>query len=224
MFAASLRHLCHIFAFLLCRIFAASLPHLCRIFAASSPHLWLHLWLHLLLLECFATSRVSSFTALVAPGRTWLVATPGFTELHKAPHVPICPSSKTSICEHFTLVQKHNISNMPQLRKQGLSNMPLLQKRWITQVCPTYSKTLHCDGDLGLVASTNPGVGAWKWCLCLGSGWSLVWRLGCGLGLGLAGHLPGLPRLVPALACLCKASWPLDIPILPHESFGRVRF
>ncbi len=84
-FAASLPHLCRIFAFLLWRIFAASLPHLCRIFGCI-----------FCFQGCFATSRVPSFRALVDPGRTcWLLATPGFTELH----FPKCPSSKTPIGE-----------------------------------------------------------------------------------------------------------------------------
>ena len=87
------QHLCIMFASL----------HLCRIFAAcfgcilAVLHLWLHFWLHLLLLECFAASRVPSLTTLVALGRTRLLATPGFTELHKAPYFQKCPSSKKNI-------------------------------------------------------------------------------------------------------------------------------
>ena len=111
-FAACLPHLCRIFAFLLCRIFAASLPYLLQ-------HLCCMFWVRLLLLVCFATSRVPSFTASVAPGRTWLLATPGFTDLHKAPHVPKCLSSKTSVCEKN--IPKTRYSKLPQPQKPGLS-------------------------------------------------------------------------------------------------------
>ena len=69
--------------------------------------------------------------------------------------------------------------NAPTTKNKVCPQMTLLQNAGLHKRA-TYSKTLHCDGDLGLVTSTNPGVGAWRWCLCLGSGWgwSLVWCLG----------------------------------------------
>ena len=120
-----------IFASCVPRLCVSILPHLCRMFWVHSGRS--HFWLHLLLLECFAASRVPSLTTLVALGRTRLLATPGFTELHKAPYFQKCPSSKkTSICEHFTSVPKHKISKMPQLQNQGWTQNTLFTKRWIT--------------------------------------------------------------------------------------------
>ena len=85
------------FAFLLC-------PSLLHVLGAFWP--FASLVASFLLLVCFAASRVPSFTAFVAPGRTWLLATPGFAELHKAPHFPKLLSSNTSLCEHFYLSTK----------------------------------------------------------------------------------------------------------------------
>ena len=48
-----------------------------RIFAASLQHRWLHM----LLLMCFAISRVPSFIASVALGRTLLLATLEFKDI-----------------------------------------------------------------------------------------------------------------------------------------------
>ena len=109
---------------------------------------------------------------------------------------------------------------MHQLHNQGWTQNTLITKRWdyISALCR--SKTLHCNSDVGLVTSTEPEVGAWRWCVYLGS-W-VEPGLAPGLWLWIV-HVLGLPRLVLALSCLSEASWPRDLPILPHEGFGRVR-
>ena len=161
------------------RNWTASLPHLCRMFAAYfGCILAVRIFAASFASGVFCTARVPSFTALVALGRTWLLATSGFTELHKAPHFQKCRSSNTSITIFQTCFNFKNKFYQKLLLFQNAG----------PHKCPTQSSVLHCDSGLGLVTSTEPGVGAWRWCLCLGSGWSLVWRLGCGPGLGLAGH------------------------------------
>ena len=115
----------------LCRMFAARFECILavRIFAATLAQLWLHLKL----LWCFAASRVPSFAASVALGRTWLLAILSFTELHKAPHFQKCPFL-TSMCEHLTSVQQHDISKMLNVKMQSLPNNALITKRLITLV------------------------------------------------------------------------------------------
>ena len=121
LFAASLRHLC-------CMFWVHSgRSHLCRIFVASL--------VASVASACFATSRVPSFTASVAPDPGWL-ATPGFTELHKAPHFPKCPSSKTSICEHFIQSKNTIFQKCPNYKNKVCPKMPFLQNAGLHK-CPT---------------------------------------------------------------------------------------
>ena len=168
------QHLCRMFPSSLPHLCAPTLPHLCHIFAAC-----LLFWVHSgrsHLCHIFAASLVAScgvfcrITRLIFTA-SWLLATPGFTGLHKAPYLPKCP--------HFTSVQKHDISKKCPNHKN--------------EVCPKmpFYKTLDCTGaprkakhciaivtwawsparSLGLV----PGGGACVW--GLGGAWSGAWAV-----------------------------------------------
>ena len=150
---------------------------------------------------CFAPHVSHLLQHSVALGRTWLLATSGFTQLHKAPHFQKCPSSKTSITIFQTCFNFKN-KFYPKL---------LLLENAGPHECPTQSKTLYCDSSLCLVTSTERGGGgACVW--GLGGAWSGAWAVNL--------DWAWLGTLVLALACLSEASWSRDFPILPSESFG----
>ena len=111
------------------------------------------------------------------------------------------------------------------------TSAPRTAKHCIATVTWAWSpaRILRLVPGAGVWVEPEPGLAAPGLCVC---------------GLGLAGHLPGLPRLVPGLACLRRRLLatgsqsfhtkvpegsheqlrPTRFPTLPSESFKRVRF
>ena len=144
------------------------MQHLCHIFGCMFCF-----WVFCNITYPVFYSNSRSWPHLAACGHSWFHRAP------QTPHFPKCPSSKTSICEHFYLVQIHD----------SFKNAPNTKTRFVRK-CPYY-KTLD-SLSAPRKAKHCIAIGLWPW-----PGWALTWfaqgwRLGC--GLGLPGHLPGLPR------------------------------
>ena len=127
-------------------IFAASLPHLWRIFGCM-----FFFWVFCNITYPVFYSNSRSWPHLAAGGHSWFHRAPQF------PHFPKCPSSKTSIGEHFYLVQIHD----------SFKNAPNTKTRFVRK-CPYY-KTLD-SLSAPRKAKHCIAIGLWPW-----PGWALTW-------------------------------------------------